>query len=77
MYFTLIKYLASLFTMLNFRLKLLPSRDLTQAVKKPAFLTHLYLPFLCFCLAHHKENDLYFVCNVLTINAVAGGSMNP
>jgi len=38
-YFTPIKYLASLFAV--FMLKLLPSRDLNQSAKKPIFLTYL------------------------------------
>lgn len=40
-YFTLIKYLASLFAMLILMLKLMPSRDLNQTAKKPIFLTYL------------------------------------
>lgn len=48
MYFTLIKYLDFSFTMLVFRLKLLFSKDYTQAIEEPESLWAFMSGFLVF-----------------------------
>lgn len=77
-YFTLIKYLASLFAMLILMLKLMPSRDLNQTAKKPIFLTYLcgfFLNLFLFC-SSQKKLSLFCLWRVNNYT-VAGGSLNP